>query len=211
MESTLPDSINDVTVEEIQCVSEIENTVSESITQSLAAQQYVEDLQDEIHVYAAPLLAAAEPSRISFNDSDLIFSISFNNTDMRVLFPENMREYLVVRDGVLVNTYGSTIVGLVLDSDDSAETTTFHDRFLSLYPFTSTSGNQNAYRYGGYAYLTTYRVSTSTALAYDTTYGNALVTEKPALFRGFSQFELIIMFCAALLVITNFFGGIFRR
>lgn len=210
---TLPEEMTEVTIESNESSSEIleSSAIIDSETSvSLEAVEIIENVNDsisEIKIEAAPVMAAAASGSVSFDSNDLIYTIRFNNSEYRVLFPENMREYLIVRDGYLLNSYGSSIVGLVLDSGDSAETTTFHDRFITLYPFTNTSGNSSAHRYGGYAYLTTYSAASSTQLTSTTTYGNVTVIQKPAFFRGFSSFELIVLLCLGLTVLTGFFRG----
>lgn len=185
----------------------------ESIHITLEAASVLEEFYNALGD-SAPVLAASGDrvsGSVSFTDNDLIYTVSFNGRSLRVLFPENMREYLVVRDNILINLYGSSVVGLVLDSGDSAELNTFHEQYLTLYPFTNSSGNSSAYRYHAYCYLTTYSVYSSTQLTSSVEYGNAVVTQNPGVFQGFTSFQLCILFCAALLVLINFFGGIFRR
>lgn len=208
---TLPENLTEITIEAVEeTVYEESETIVEDTQTTLQAELYlnevVENLED-VNILSAPVLAASN-NTVHFNSNDLIYTVEFNGDSYRVLFPENMREYLIVRDGYLLNTYGSSVVGLVLDAGDSGEINTYHDRYLTLYPFTNTSGNTNAYRYGGYAYLTTYTPYTGTQLNTQTEYGNAIVTQKPAFFRGFSSFELITLLCLALVVLSGFFRGL---
>ena len=223
---TLASDINDITMEANSTDDVIESSatatseanepfIDTSLSEDdiiLEAQKILEERQNSLNdtILAAPVLRAGGSVTFLAKD-DLIYTINFNGTEYRVLFPENMSEYLVERDGILINLYTSNITGCVLSNDDSLSTTTYHARFITLVPFTSTGGNSNAYRYGSFSYLTTYSPYSSTQLNSTTEYGNMVVVQKPATFRGFSSFELIIMACAALIVITNFFGGIFRR
>ena len=105
----------------------------------------------------------------------------------------------------------SNVTGLILSSDDSAATNTYHAQYLTLVPFTQTGGNNNAYRYGAYAYITTYTPGVNNTLTSTVAYVKPSVTEKPGLFGGFTDFQLIIMFCLGLTILISFFGGLFRR
>lgn len=210
---TLPESLEEVTIEAVQETEEELLETQESVSVTLEAASVLEEFSNALGD-AAPILAASgdrASGSASFTDNDLIYTVSFNGRSLRVLFPENMRDYLVVRDNYLLNLYGSSIVGLVLDSGDSAEMGTYHEQYLTLYPFTNTSGVTNAYRYGGYSYITTYSPYNGTQLTTSTEYGTTTVTQKPGLFQGFTSFQLCILFCAALIVLINVFGGIFRR
>ena len=193
---TLPSDYSDITIEARASSSE----ATETSSVALEAEKILENANEIItEVIPAPQLRAGSNT------------ITFNGSDIRVLFPENMKDYLVERDGYLINTYGSSITGLVLDSDDSANITQYHSRYFTLYPFTNTSGNSAAYQYGAFSYLTTYRPSNYGSLTGTNEYGNAVLKESPGLFRGFTDFQLIMIFAAGLLVLIQFFGGIFRR
>lgn len=221
MIETLPDSINDVTVEATdETVIEIEESssdVPETVYQeeeTIVAESILSDISSElgvISINSADTLLAAANSNVTFSDTDLIYTLDFNGTELRVLFPENMREYLVIRDGYLINLYGSSVQGVVLSSSDQASLTTYHSQYITLYPFTSTSGNSAAYRYGAYSYLTTYSEGSYSSLNSSVEYGSLEVIDQPKMFQQFSDFQLVMMFCAALLILIQFFGGIFRR
>lgn len=203
---TLPNDISDVTIEARESSEEIPETTQTTLEAQKILDDAVEGLGD-----AAPVLRAGNIS-VSFTDNDFIYTVNFNNRDYRVLFPENMREYLVVRDGYLINTYGSSITGVILGTGDSAALDSYHSQYLTLYPFTNTSGNSAAYNYGAFSYITTYSPNSyGSGLTSQTIYGNARVTAEPGLFRGFTDFQLIMIFAAGLLVLIQFFGGIFRR
>lgn len=203
---TLPNDISDVTIEARESNEAIPETSSAALEAQKVLDDAIEGLED-----AAPVLRAGNLS-VSFTDNDFIYTVNFNNRDYRVLFPENMREYLVVRDGYLINTYGSSVTGVILANGDSAAIDSYHSQYLTLYPFTNTSGNSAAYNYGAYSYITSYSPNSyGTGLTSQTTYGNARVTAEPGLFRGFTDFQLIMIFAAGLLVLIQFFGGIFRR
>lgn len=209
---TLPQDMTEVTIEAIEeSVYETEKVETVEATEdTLPAQLYLDEVIqniEDVTVLSAPALGASNHS-VSFDSNDNIYTIEFNGDTYRVLFPENMRDYLIVRDGYLLNTYGSSVVGLVLDAGDSGEINTYHERYLTLYPFTNSSGNSNAYRYGAYAYITTYTPYSGTQLTSTTEYGNPICTQKPAFFRGFSSFELITMLCLALVILSGFFRGL---
>lgn len=199
---TLPSDIEDVTIEAKE-TSEAVLDPGQDVSESKVSESSMEI------IISAPVLRAGNNS-VSFTDRDFIYTVNFNNRDYRVLFPENMREYLIERDGYLINTYGSSVTGLILDSGDSASIDNYHSQYLTLYPFTNTSGNSAAYQHSAYAYITSYSPG-SYGLTSTTTYGNALVTQNPGLFRGFTDFQMIMIFAAGLLVLIQFFGGIFRR
>lgn len=210
---TLAESIEDVTVEsKVEDEKEIKEVDPITVDGDIFLQEVIESfeaLSDPIQVVAAPAAAAASPTSIKFNDNDNIYTLNLGNRDYRVMFPADAQ--LVVRDGVLINMSAAAVTGVVLANDDSSSLITYHEYFLTLYPFTNTNGNNNLYRYQATAYLTRYTPSTNTSLATTVTYVNPYVTQEKPLFRGFSSFQLIMMLCAALLVLIQFFGGIFRR
>lgn len=213
---TLPSDILDVTIEAAaenstgDVVSDPTDMVQTEAT--LEAQSILQDSLERLEAIEGGSLRAASSNSVCFTDRDFIYVVKFNNTQYSVLFPENMREYLVERDGYLINTYGSSVTGLILDNGDSAAIDSYHSQYLTLYPFTNTSGNSAAYNYGAYSYVTTYRPNSyNNGLTSSTVYGNTTVVQNPGLFRGFTDFQLIMIFAAGLLVLIQFFGGIFRR
>lgn len=208
---TLPENLEQVTIEETktEVIDETSSNIfEEQIKELESLHENISDINDTISdtVIAAPLLRAGSTD-IGFTDNDFIFTINFNNTDYRVLFPESAREYLVVRDGVLVNLSSSNITGVVLSNDDHSSTITYHANYLTLVPFTSTSGNTNAYRYGSYSYMTTYYPGTGQTLSSTTTYGLASVTQKNTVFSGFTSFQIIMIAAAAIIIVLDIFRG----
>lgn len=208
---TLPENLEQMTIEENDndVIDEnISNVFNEQIKELESLHENFNDINDSINdtVIAAPVLRAGN-SDIGFTDNDYIFTISFNNTDYRVLFPESAREFLVVRDGVLVNLSSSNITGVVLSNDDHSSTITYHSNYLTIVPFTSTSGNTNAYRYGSYSYMTTYYPGTGQSLSSTTSYGLASVSQKNTIFSGFTSFQLIMIAAAAIIIVLDIFRG----
>lgn len=213
---TLPENLEDTTIEEVVESTEIIDSTTDfnDDEQSIIASEYAEYFLDEDGIeietiYAAMQLRAAND--VGFSDSDFIFTIDTGSREYRVLFPESARDYLVVRDGILINLNSSNITGLILSSDDSAAINTYHSQYMTIVSFTSTSGNNAAYQYGSYAYITTYSQGNYGSLTSTQNYIRPSVTKKSAIFSGFTQFELIVMLCLGLTVLISFFGGIFRK
>lgn len=143
---------------------------------------------------------ATVSNSVGFPDHSNIYTLEINNSEYRVLFPKDAP--LDIVNGYLVNIGSNSVTGVVLDSGDSLSLSSYHSDFYTLYPVTSTSAQNNLYRYSASGYLTHYSSGVS-SLQTTTTYANAEVLEKPKLGYNLSTSEFIIGGLLLILLLVN--------
>ena len=137
-----------------------------------------------------------------------MWHLTINGEDYNVLFPKT--EDLVVVDGVLVNIGSTNITGTVIGN--SIDLSTYFRKTYTVMPLTGSTAQNNAYRYGGHAYLTTYSVSQQGySLATVNDYGDAIVHSRGKFGSTWNSVNVIIIALLALQVLISFIGGLIKR
>lgn len=205
---TLPESLEDVTLEEIT-IEEIQS-VPETSELDLLQQDSVTLptylLEDQAPVVMAAPMAVQNAATFSADDN--VYALQISGSTYNVLFPEDAA--LKVSNDILINVGSINITGVVLDSY-TINTQTYSSRYLTLLPITSSTSNTSRYRYQSAAYFTVYSPGAGNTLTSTTAYVTPYVLEKPNIGHGLDSSTIIIATLLLILVITNFIGGIFRR
>lgn len=210
---TLPNSIEEVTIEATEESVTYEEELQYQEEETLEAQEYIKEISEELSEMADTIIPyspnRAAPNRVQFNDSECIYTLKMNNTEYRVLFPEDA--LLEVVDGVLINRGSSNVTGVCLATDDYLSVTSYSQYFVTIVPSTSTSGNTSIYRYGSNCYITYYYPGTNNNLLSTTTYSVPEVVAAPKLWSKLNFPTSAILLCCVILVVIEFFKGIFSR
>jgi len=135
-------------------------------------------------------------------DNVISYKVRFDGNDYTAVFPVSVADSLSVSDGVLCNVGASAVTGRLFA--DSFDTGSYGDRFVTLNSVLSTSGNNNAYRYGSWSYVTRYYPysgSGSSSLNSSVSYGNVYVVEEPPAFSSMTTFQLIFVGCLCVIIV----------
>lgn len=142
-------------------------------------------------------------------DSGNVYRLSISGQEYSFFVPEDVQS-LMVLDGSIVNMGSSSVTGLLVSNDGSVNLNSWQERFLTVQPLLTSSGNNNAYRYGSRCYITTYSVGSGSSLTSTTSYVVPSVTGQPKPGHNFDSFQLFV--CGALLLslLFSLIGGIIR-
>lgn len=136
-------------------------------------------------------------------DRCITYEVNFDGVSYTAVFPLSAADSLAVCDGILCNVGSSSVTGRLFKG--SFDTGTYGERYVTLNSVLSTSGNNNAYLYDAWSYVTFYEPNESSGynrLSSTNTYGNLYVVEEPKSFEEFETFEAVVT--AFLLVIMVF-------
>lgn len=155
---------------------------------------------EDINIYSAK-----SPVR-GASDFKNVWTLEINNTEYKVLFPQNAS--LSVVDEKLYNTGNSNITGLVLDN--SFSDSSYSNYTITVLPVTSSSTQNTVYRYGSRIYITRYSSTTGNTLTTNVSYIQPVVKNRPVGYT-FTAPDLVICGLLLLSVLVSIVGGLFRR
>lgn len=195
------DSIGDAAIEESNGVlNETEISETEMSLDSLSLSS-----DDEV----IPLSVNAFSLGSDFPSSGNLWQLSLSGSTYYVYFP--IDAHLLVVDGHLVNIGSSSVTGLA-SVDGTFNIDTYNSYYLTLQPISTTSGNNNAYRYGSRSSLVYYYPGTSSStLSSKTQYVTVEVLDQPKPGYQFSAESLVICGLLLFLCLVELVGGIIRR
>lgn len=197
-------------------------TIPEEITESEEVTQNERETEEETKqgtfvpeetIGSAYRINAADNSlRSSFSGVNTdrltnVWTLSINGSQYKVCFP--VTDNLVEVDGVLVNIGSSNITGVVVG--DTMDLSTYFRRTFTIMPLSGNTSQNNAYRYGAHAYLSTYSQNSTTTLSVVNDYGDASVVQRAKIGSTWSSVNVIIVGLLALHVLISFIGGLLKR
>lgn len=174
---------------------------------------YIQPVSDSEPLEVMAVAAGADVVSLPA-DHVVSYKVRFNGNDYTAVFPVSAADSLSVSDGVLCNVGSSAVTGRLFT--DGFDTGSYGDRYVTLNSVLSTSGNNNAYRYGSWSYVTSYYPNTGTgssSLSSTVTYGNIYVVEEPGAFSSMTDFQVVmtgLILVLALCVFMMFVSGRYR-
>lgn len=134
------------------------------------------------------------------------YQLQLDGDTYYVWFPSGAR-LEVSDDGYIYNATDANISGVLSSTLDGVDYNSYNDT-LTIAPMFTSSGNNNAYRYGSRVYITDYYESSSSYLQSDVTYvSEAICLKEPGAGYGFSNFQLVtfgMMFTLLLVLLMRF-------
>lgn len=117
------------------------------------------------------------------------YKLSLDGTEYYAWFPSGA-ELVVTDEGRLYNSTASNITGVISRTVDGVSFNSYND-LVTVAPLLSSSGNNNAFRYGSRIYITDYYSSGSQLYNTVSYVTDAEVLKKPGAGYGWNRFEMI--------------------
>lgn len=192
-------------IEDCSAVLDSETESDADLTTSVLASDFEVLANENVFPVSDPVLLAAS----YLPDSGNVYHLFISGQEYSFFVPEDV-ETLMVLDGSIVNMGSSSITGLLVPNNGSVNVNSWQERFLTIQPLLTSSGNKNAFRYGSRCYMTIYSEDSGSSLTSTTTYVVPSVTSEPKPGYNFDSFQLFV--CGALLLslLFSLIGGIIR-